>query len=204
MRKALIFSTFITMILFWSAGAFAEDWTAELYKNYISALCQHFEVSEQVVTSLADQGIAVEELPVAFLMAKRGEVKPDPIVGDRVKGASWMSIAEDHGLDAGIFYIMINAKFSSKIYSPIMEKYNPETGKLKKDLSLDDGEIMNLANLRFLSSVHDYSMFEIMAMRDYGKNFVRINQQVKEAKAALMAKEKEERKKAKEAAKKTE
>ena len=42
-----------------------------------------------------------------------------------------------------------------------------------------------MVNLKLMYSLHDYSVYDIMAMRDYGKSFARINQQVYLAKEEM-------------------
>jgi hypothetical protein len=56
-------------------------------------------------------------------------------------------------------------------------------------MDLTDDDIVNLVNLKFLYRHHDYSVYEIMAMRDIGKNFIRINSQVHAVKAEMIQKQ---------------
>ena len=60
-----------------------------------------------------------------------------------------------------------------------------EEGLRWKDIELTDSEVVDLVNLKFMYSLHDYSVYEIMAMRDFGKSFLRINQQVELAKQEM-------------------
>lgn len=197
MFRALIFAVFLAMVAGWGVSAFAEDSESDRIRAYYDALSQHFTVSQETLSDLRDKGIVLEELPVVLMVANRAKKNPSEVGAIRAGGESWMKIAETYGLGADVFYIMINAKFSSETYSPILEKFKTVQQSQISKVLLTDGEIVNLANLKFISSVHDYTMFEIMAMRDYGKEFPQINEQVKEAKDAMLKREKEERKKKK-------
>jgi hypothetical protein len=195
MRKALFITTLLVIVVTWSAAVFAVDKVSERTQSFYEAVSIHFKTSFDEISDFRDQGIAMEDLPVLFLLADRAKIPPDKIAIDRANGASWMSIAEDYGLGANTFYFMINVKFSNETYSPIFEKYRSAARGQGGEPYLTDNEIVNMVNLKFVSSVHDYNIFEIMAMRDIVNDFPRINELVKEAKAALLAREREERRK---------
>jgi hypothetical protein len=185
----------LAMVVTWNASATAAGWSGELLQAYYAAITNHFKVTPEAISDLRDQGVAVEDLPVVLLLAERAKVEPDQIGIVRASGASWMSIAEDHGLGADTFYILLGVKFSSNTYSPILDKYRSKPQKQWRGMQLTDAEIVNLVNLKFIASYHDYSMLEVMAMRDYGKTFPRINDQVAVAKEKDLARRRAERKK---------
>ena len=56
--------------------------------------------------------------------------------------------------------------------------------------ALTDGEIQNLVNLKFIASQNDYNVFEVMAMRDQGTDFVSLARDVREAKELWLAQQK--------------
>jgi hypothetical protein len=189
------------MVAVWSTSVFSEDLVKEREQAYYDALSEYFEVSLDAIAGLQEQGVAIEELPVLILLADRAEIPVDKIGKNRAGGTSLMSITEECGLGANEFYIIFGAKFSSETYSPIFEKYRHVESAQEADVQFTDDEIVNLVNLKFISSVHDYSIFEVMAKRDIVNDFPRINELVKQAKAEMMAREeaeeKEKRKKAK-------
>ncbi len=196
MRRILIGFVLVAVFAACSAAAQTAGWAPETEKSYIAAVARHFDVTVEEVSDLQDLGLAAEDLPVALLLAKRSKVSVDQIAENRGNGQPWLDIAELHDLGADVFYIKIGAKYSSETYSPILTKYISLPRSKWKNLELSDEEVVNLVNLKFIASYHDSSMFEVMAMRDYGKTFPRINDQVAGAKADLLARNKAEMDKA--------
>ncbi len=49
-----------------------------------------------------------------------------------------------------------------------------------QQIKLTDEEVINLVNLKFISSHYDYSVFTIMEMRDNGFSYREISKKVKE------------------------
>ena len=95
--------------------------------------------------------------------------------------------------------MVINGKFESETFTPIFEKYRLTPNSKWGTIELTDDEVINLVNLKFVSSHYDYSAFSIMEMRDNGYSYREIDTKVRAAKEEM---EKEQKIKAREAAKK--
>ena len=100
----------------------------------------------------------------------------------RLDGKKWLSITHEYDLSAVNFYVLIFGKIESKYYVPIFAKYRFASEAQWNMLSLNDEEIRALVNLKFIYSHQDYSPYHIMAMKDFGKDFVRISNQIAVAK----------------------
>ena len=85
---------------------------------------------------------------------------------------------------------------TTMLYCPTDDERSGQRQPGTSFLVLTDEEIMNLVNLRFISSHFDYSVFEIMAMRDHGKDFQRIAADVAQAKEQAAAAEKAQKREA--------
>lgn len=172
----------------------------EPQKQYLADAATYFEVEPEVINDLIKQGVVIEEIPVILLISMRTKSSATQIATVRVRGDSWPDIINGRSISTEIFYIMISGEIVSKVYAPIFAKFasDPSGKMIKVPLSEDD--VINMANLRFISSQHDYSIFEVMAMRDMGKEFAKINQQISQKKAELI---KEEKRKKAEASKAT-
>ncbi len=162
---------------------------ADLATEFYMAVGDYFDVPYEDVYDLTEQGLADEDLAVVYFIAQRAKVSAEDVAQERHIGGSWNGIASSYGLDAGSFYMMVAGQIKSKVYAPLFNKFTGVPQSDWKKLQLTDAEIVNLVNLKFVGSHHDYTVFDIMAMRDYGKSFVRINNQVRQAKEKLLWKQ---------------
>ncbi len=170
------------MILILAAVSSAEDITTEFYV----AVGDYFDVPYENVWDMSESGIADEDLTVVYFIADRAKVDANEVARDRLVGGSWSSIASSYGLDASSFYMMVAGQINSKAYASVFEKYKSSPQSNWNKIDLTDSDIINLVNLRFVGSHHDYTVFDIMAMRDYGKSFVKINHQARVAKDKIL------------------
>jgi len=146
------------------------------------ALMAYYEITGDDVTALKETGLALEEMPVALHWASPAMTSPVNLATLRARGDSWQDIAHVRQVGPSSVYIRIGKEFTSTIYEPIFAKFTKVKGATWTDVPLTSDDIVNLVNLKFLSSYYGYSMFEIMAMRDGGADFVSIAATVKEAK----------------------
>lgn len=157
----------------------------DLKADYFKAISKYYGISVDEVKHVSQTGIADEELPVVFFIATKSSTKPGEVANSRHNGASWSTIYEKYSISAIDLYIIISKPIHSKVYGPIYEKFNTTPRRGWKEIKLADDEVVNMVNLKMMYSLHDYSVYDIMAMRDYGKTFARINQQVYLAKQEI-------------------
>lgn len=170
----------------------------ELEKDYLTALALYYQISDSEISDLLKLKLELEDLPVLVFIAKKTKITPEKIAKFREQGDSWQDIIKMRTLDPGIFYIMITGEIKSKIYNLILTKFKTIPESNWKKIQLTDDEIINLVNLRFICSHHDYTVYDVMAMREYGKDFAGINYQVALNKKEMIKKEKADLKKKKE------
>lgn len=168
-------------------------------ETFSSALASYFGVSAEEVAAVWETGVSGDEIPVALLLAKLTKSSPANFGKLRARGDSWRDIAKVRNVGSDAFYMKIDAKFESATFSPIFAHFDTTSESKWRELPLTDGDVVNLVNLKFISSHFDYSAFEVMSMRDKGNSFVDITAHVKSAKEEMLKKEKmEQRKKKKE------
>lgn len=195
MRPSTVLFACVTMIAMLCSLAVSDDVEVEYYK----AAADYYMLSyDSVVARLlvADTAIAAEDLPVTLFLAERAVTSPMTIAEVRSRGESWDEILRGRMLQSEIFYILVAGDIESRTYAPIFDKFKSTPKKDWKLLRFTDKEIVDLVNLRFISSHHDYSLFEIMRMRDAGKSFVQINHDVARIKKEMIAEEKKRKRKA--------
>jgi hypothetical protein len=125
-----------------------------------------------------ERHIPDEELPVVFFLARRARVAPDVIVTLRLGGKSWMEITHHYGLGADIFYVPVK-NVSGPPYGKAYGYYKNKPRKEWKHIKLADDDVLNLVNLKFISSYYGYAPEDVIKMRSSGKSFRTINKDIK-------------------------
>lgn len=154
---------------------------ADGLKEFYLAVGDYYKAPEKDVVVIHDRGIPDDEIPVVYFIARRANVEPSAIIKLRLGGESWMAISLHYGLAADVYYVAYKGD-PGPPYGKAYGYYHKRPRKEWREIRLADADIVNLVNLRFLSTHYGYSPDEIMKMRSGGENFVKINGKVKAAK----------------------
>jgi hypothetical protein len=149
-------------------------------QSFYLAIGDYNRVPEKEVVVVRQQGIPDEDLPVVFFLAKHANVQYAEILKLRKKRWSWMKIVRKYRLDPAIFYVPVKTEVKGKAYGKPYKYYRSKPQKKWKNINLNDREIVNCVNLRFVSEHYGYDPDEVIRMRESGKNFVTINNEVRE------------------------
>ena len=150
-------------------------------KEFHLAIGDFYKVPQRDIEIVKERKISDEELPVVFFLAKRAKVAPDKIIELRVGGRSWIEITHFYGLGAEIFYVKAG-KVDTPPYGKAYGYYKNKPKSEWKYIKLDDDDIVNLVNLKFISTKYNYPPESVIKMRSDGKNFMAINKDFKEGK----------------------
>ncbi len=180
MKTIIIFCVVLIPII--AIGQTVGEREATDYKN---ALSQYYAQDIAVVNEMSDNGIALEEIPVILFIAQETELPTNKVVTLYKGGQSWENIVNNNNSDLCIFYFSITSDLNSKVYLPIFNKFKGFNSEAVEPMVLSNKEIFDVVNLQFITKHYDFNVFEIMAMRDYGKSFTRINADVKMVKEKL-------------------
>ena len=181
--RMLIAMAFLALVV--TAPAAGKD-ASELQQEYYESLADYYEIETDQVVGLAKSGIVDEELPVVLTICQGAKASISTIRDVRLQGDSWMSIFKVRSIDPGIFFMLIVGEIDSDTYGPILAKFNGNTPYTWKDLDWTDSDLINMANLKFVGGQHDYSVYEVMAMRDRGRSFIQVNHDARLAKQLLI------------------
>lgn len=150
-------------------------------RNFYVAIGEYYRMPEREVVIIRERRIPDYEVPVVLHIAERAHVEPGMIIDMRLRGRSWMDITLHFGLGPDIYYVPVR-----KVYGP---PYGHAYGHYKnkqrdewKHVRLDDDDVVNLVNLRFISDRYKYAPEDVMRMRSGGKNFVVINEEIRKGK----------------------
>ncbi len=183
--KVLILFAVIALMAVGSVVANKNDNTLE----YVMAVGDYFDADYEYVNDILNSYVTAEELPVVFFVAKSAKADPVEVAKMRADNNSWMDISTSYKLDAKVYYVMMAGKIKNPEFKATYEKYNSVLVSQWDKIELNDRDIINLVNLRFIYKQHDYNPFEIMSMRSYGKSYVKIYHSIGELKEELLDRE---------------
>lgn len=158
--------------------------------RYLADLNTYFEPDPAGIEYLSETNLPLAEYPILLEVAKRSGESAKMLYQTRARGDSWGRILSNHGLTEIVFYVIIATTFESETYSPIYAKYAAVPESQWNSVALTDPEIVSMANLKFIASQHDYSVFEVMKLHDEGLEFVELNAKVKELKDEMIKEQK--------------
>ena len=150
-------------------------------KEFHLTIGSHFGVHAKNVEKIKERSISDEELVVVFFLAQKANVEPTLIVDLRLKGNSWMTISTKLGLSTEIFYV----HFVENPGPPYGKAYGHYKNKPKNSwhkINLDDNDIVNIINLKFITSRYGCTVEEIVKLRKRNKSYVSINSNLKKGK----------------------
>ncbi len=183
----------LSVFIVFAAAALMAVGASASEEDYFSAVASYYNSTDNVVDYLINTELAIDEIPVTLYIANLAETSPEKIVKQRDEGDSWMEIVRNHDLDAGVFYYMVVGDLNSEMYTPPFERFKTTLRINWNRIELTDNEIVNLVNLKFIYSHNDYSVYEVIALRDSGKDFVTINDRIRKSKNEMVQAEKAKR-----------
>jgi len=131
---------------------------------------EYFRVPEKQVHAIHKRKIPHDEIPVVLYIARRARVAPEQVVNLRLGGKSWFDISLGYGLRADDFYIS-DAVHYGPPYGKALGHYKNRHRSKWKSIRLDDDDVVNLVNLKFISEHSMSSPSEIALLRSQGKGF---------------------------------
>ena len=187
MKRTLIFA----VVCFFGFGLMIQNSFADLniglsvgdegVKEFHLSIGSHYGIQEKNVVKIKERSIPDDELVVVFFLAKHAGVAPMIIVDLRHKGNSWMDISTKFGLSTEIYYV----QFDSNPGPPYGNAYGHFKNKPKKNwhkITLDDDDIINIVNLKFLTARYKCSPKDVLKLRKQKKSFANINANLKKSK----------------------
>jgi hypothetical protein len=145
--------------------------------SFYQTLGVYYHLDDSIVTSTRERRIADEDLAVVFYLAKQAGIRPVDVVDLRLLKKSWMELTLHFGLSPEIYFVAAETT-PSLPYSKALAPFKKMPRTEWKKIVLDDQDIVNLVNLRFVSSGYRTSVDEVMRLRSEGKNFVAIAKEI--------------------------
>ena len=111
-----------------------------------------------------ERSIPYEETSVVYFLAQHSHKTPHYIMNLRLRGMSWWDISLHLGLNPRTLYIIDSRRH-----------LGPPYGKAYGYQRLNDSDIIELVNIRFLSSYHGISVDDVIDRRSRGQQYMHID-----------------------------
>lgn len=143
--------------------------------GFYFSIGNYYNVPEREIV-VVEHSISREDVNVAYFLARRAHRDVRFITDLRLSGRSWWDISLRLGLDPRTIYVV-------DTYNDYGPPYGKAYGYYKdKHHRLDDRQIAELVNVRFLSEYHGISSDEVIVRRRKGSDFYHDNDEYRERK----------------------
>ena len=156
---------------------------SEGVRGFYIAIGDYFHVPEREIIIIRERRVRDEEIPVVLFLAQRAGVSHKTIIKLRLSGMTWLELSLYYGLSPEIFYVPVRV-IKGPPYGRAYGYYRNKPRSAWKAIRLNDAEILDLVNLRFISEYYGYPAEEVIRLRSGGDNFIVINNKVKKIKRA--------------------
>jgi hypothetical protein len=137
--------------------------------SFYMDISNYYRVPETQIMAIHERNLPDEEMPVCLFLAQRAHVEPSVVVEQRLSGRPWMDIALGLHLDAGVFYVPVGVPLGPP-FGSIYARFKGPKSHWRR-LRLEDDEIVNLVNLRFMTGHYGYRPSEVVKFRGEGHRF---------------------------------
>jgi hypothetical protein len=144
---------------------------------FLAAVSEHFDVSRGQVQELIEGGLEPSQVVVACFIAQRALRQPGEIAVQRHDGRSWREIAVANGLGPEQFYTPLpfgDRKPFVNVHALFHDQ--PRSQWSWESVPLEDRDVENLVNLRFVSELSGEQAPEVLRLRSQGLDFPSIHQ----------------------------
>jgi hypothetical protein len=143
--------------------------------GYYSSLANYYRVKDEDVYFIKKRGIPDDQLPVIFQIASHANVSPALVAKRYGPGVSLLELTRIFGLTPEIYYVPVKVKVDGPPYGKAYGYYRNRARKEWKNIYLNDDDIINFSNLRFMSGYYEIDPDVIIKKRSGGKDFILIN-----------------------------
>ncbi len=186
MRRSPILIAVLLGLFVWSAGTTRADVNAGVsigdggLKGFYLEVGEFFKAPAADVKYVRDERFSDDEIAVVLYISQRTGIRPDAIIQLRRLKKTWCEIAVHYGMSPAMFYVPITIDPGP----PYGKAYGhfKRTGKSAwKKIVLDDDDVINLVNLRFVSGYYKVAADDVVKARCNGKSFATISKDIKNA-----------------------
>lgn len=138
---------------------------------WFQAVADHFEVSVGEVEILADSRMSDDEIPLVLLLARRAGVSTDALVAFHRGGRGWAEIAARYGMGAAAFHVPLAESAPAGPLEEVYERFRAVPPSQWNQIELDDEDLVQLADLAFVTAYLRVSAGEVLEQVVRGGSF---------------------------------
>lgn len=177
--------TVLTVLLFGTLGSRANAGEVQAgvsisdggIKGFYLAIGETYKVPERDVVVVRDRHIPDDELPVVFFIAARARVAAGLVVDFRLSRHTWFEVAQHFGVGPEAFYVEFT-RDPGPPYGRAWGYYQKHPRKEWYRIVLADADIVNLVNLRMMTTRYHCDPEEVVKWRAGNRGFVAVHTQV--------------------------
>jgi hypothetical protein len=139
---------------------------AEAPPEYCQAVAQYFHLTERALIAAVREWRHYDDLPVVFWLAVNSDASARDVLELRRKGKDWYAIFGQLGVSPRELLL----ETDKVVGAPFLRVYERLADPNRKVL-LTDQDIVNLANLKFLTKHYQRTPLEIMEHRANGEEY---------------------------------
>jgi len=147
----------------------------EGHRDYYESISDYYRVSEEDLYYMRNRGIRDDYIPVILQIASSANVSPLTVARRYDPGVSLLELTRIFGQSPEIYYVPVKVRVDGPPYGKAYGYYRNRARKEWKNIYLDDYDIVNLSNLRFMSSYYEIEPDLIIKKRSSGRDFIVIN-----------------------------
>jgi hypothetical protein len=141
------------------------------------AVANYYHVPEREVVVIRERRIHDSELPVVLFIAQHARVTPATIVDLRMRGMSWWDISVRYGIGPEVYYVPV-AVIPGPPYGKAWGHYKKKHRKHWNTIVLDDDDVVNLVQVRFISDYYRIPPERVFEVRVQHPDIVAVNYEV--------------------------
>ena len=149
------------------------DSSGEDNSNFFRATGKYYRAARKEVMTLAEAGLPLDEVAVILHLARHAAVEPEEVIHLRSE-RSWSEVLYHLNLTPEILYVPVSPP---KGLAP-KQLLTQSAQQAWSVLDLEDADIINLVNLRFISEHYGYRPEQVIALRSSGWSFTAIHASV--------------------------
>jgi hypothetical protein len=153
-------------------------WSAENADNaYLEMVADYFDVSYEDVDMVASSGMAIEEVPIVFLMAQHSKKSPTAVLAINTRDPQWSRFMAANDIHPSVVLVDIY-----RMNTPECKAINEQIkNKCLTDVRFDNNSVIAMVNYRILAETHKAKYADLVEKRDglqsERASFVDLNQQ---------------------------
>ena len=136
--------------------------------NFFLSAGDYYAAPQREVV-VVQRGVPEDDAPVVFFLARRAHCSPVRIIRMRHRGYSWWRITMALRLNPDIYYVPVRDERMGPPYGRAYGFYRHSGPRY-----LTDPDVVNMVNLRFISSYYHVPPEQIIERRDRGEDFASI------------------------------